>query len=262
MTIQRTILAATLALAALSGTAPAATVNGTGNVTNSVIFGSGSANGSFTGVTVGGLELGLRAKLRYDATSGCTGGFGCPQNVFNYSNASTYTFASAASHAPTNRSIFNFEWSINSNSNGSGSALNAYSYRIDIDTNPTTNVGGVVSYNPMSLFSTGYYLGTNASPAGGALFRPGGTGNLASFNLAQNSVNLGFLPGTMLGSGQFRISLSAFHASSGSLVASTAINVIVDAPAPVPLPAGLPLLAAALGGLVSAKKRLRRNRTA
>lgn len=224
--------------------ATAATLNATGKVTNNVIFGSGNVNAAFTGVTAGALELGLRAKLRYGSGTAC-GGFGCPQNTFNYSGGDTYTFASAQSHAPANRSIFNFEWSINSNRNGAGGGLNSYSYRIDIDTDPTWNTGALVSYNPLSALSTGYYLGTNASGPGGATFRPGGTGNLSAFNLAQNSVNLGFLPGTNLGSGLFTIRLSAFGAGN-SLVASTAIKVTIDAPAPIPLPLSLPLLGAAL----------------
>ena len=69
--------AAAAAISAMGvGVASAAPVNGTGLVTPDIIYGSGNANGSFTGVTVEGdyltqepvdvLELGLRAKLRYD----------------------------------------------------------------------------------------------------------------------------------------------------------------------------------------------------
>lgn len=260
MQFSKLVAAAIVATVALSGGTVAATVNGTGNVTNNVIFGGGNANGSFTGVRVGSLELALRGKLRYDASHGCAGGFGCPQNQFNYAHGDSYTFQSAQSNAPVNRSIFNFEWSINSNADGMGVALSNYSYRIDVDTDPTVNVGNQVSYNPLSILSTGYYLGTNASPAGGARFRPGGTGNLASFNLAQNSVNLGFLPGTNLGHGQFTIRLSAFAGAGGPLVGTTAIRVNVDAPAPVPLPAGAGLLAAALAGLgATRRKKARRS---
>ena len=237
-----------------AGMAAAATLNATGKVTNNVIFGSGNTNAAFTGVTVGGLELGLRAKLRYDASSSCAGGFGCAQNTFNYDGNSSYSFASSLSHAPANRSIFNFEWSINSNINGTGTALNGLSYLIEVDTDPTAVGGSWVTYDPLSFLSTGYYLGTNASPAGGATFRAGGTGNLSAFNLAQNSVNLGFLSGTNLGSGQFTIRLSAFRPGNVPY-ASTAINVLVDAPAPIPLPSGLPLLGGAFAGLVLVRRR-------
>lgn len=256
MALSRLFPALVAALAAFTSGAEASTVNGTGMVTNNVIFGSGNANGAFSGGRWGSLELGLRAKLRYDATNGC-GGFGCPQNTFNYGPGDSYSFSSSQANPPPNRSIFNFEWSINSNADGMGMALSGYSYRIDIDTDPTTNVGGLVSYNPMSFLSTGYYLGTNASPAGGATFRLGGFGNLNAYNLAQNSVNLGFIPGTNLGHGQFSIFLSAFSATTGQLAGSASINVNVDSPAPVPLPAGVGLLAAALGGLAAVRRARR-----
>ena len=259
MNFVRSLAAAAFALIPLAPVAEAATVNATGNITNNVIFGSGVTNGAFTGVTVGGLELALRAKLRYDNTSAC-GGVGCAQNIYNYDGMSTYTFDSSLSHTPANRSLFNFEWAINSNANGTGGALNSYSYRIDIDTDPTWQTASSVSYNPMSLFSTGYYLGTNASPQGGATFRVGGTGNLGAFNIAQNSVNMSFLPGTRYTSGAYRITLSAF--SGSSKVASTSIHVIVDAPAPIPLPAGLPLLGGALAGMTALKRRNSRARRA
>ncbi len=254
MFVKSILSTAAIILTLAANMASAATVNATGKVTNNIIFGSGNANAAFTGVTIGGLELGLRAKLRYDASSSCAGGFGCAQNTFNYDGNSTYSFASNQSHAPANRSIFNFEWSINSNTNGTGTALNGLSYMIDIDTNPSAVGGFWVSYNPLSFLSTGYYLGTNASPAGGAPFRSGGTGNLSAFNLAQNSVNFGFLPGTNLGSGQFTIRLSAFRPGNVPY-ASTSINVLVDVPAPIPLPAGLPLLCGALAGLAMLRRR-------
>ncbi|MBS0565430.1 MAG: VPLPA-CTERM sorting domain-containing protein [Proteobacteria bacterium] len=259
MTLSRLLPAlAALFLGSVSA-ADASMVNGTGLVTNNVIFGAGNANGAFTGGRWGSLELGLRAKLRYDASTACAGGYGCPQNTFNYTGGDTYSFTSAQSNAPANRSIFNFEWSINTNADGLGMALSGYTYRIDIDTDPTTHVGGLVSYNPMSFLSTGYYLGTNASPAGGATFRFGGTGNLSAYNLAQNSVNLGFLPGTNLGPGQFGIYLSAFNATTGQLAGSASINVNVDSPAPVPLPAGAGLLVAALGGLAALRRKMKTN---
>lgn len=254
MTMKSLFAAVSLALLTGIGAGQAATVNGTGAVTNNVIFGSGNTNTAFTGVTVGGLELGLRAKLRYDASSAC-GGFGCARNLFNYDGSDTYTFLSSQSHVPANRSLFNFEWSINSNANGLGGALNSLTYRIDIDTNPSVAAGRLLSYDPLSSLSTGYYLGTNASPNGGATFRPGGTGNLGTFNLAQNSVNMGFLPGGPLGSGQFTIFLSAFGPGN-SLRASTSIKVTVDAPAPVPLPAGLLLLAGGISALGLTRRRI------
>ncbi len=62
------------------------------DVTPNVIFGSGNINGSFTVDQSNNVELGLRAKLRYDAT-------GQPQNIFNSNGDGTYSFDAGV--APT-----------------------------------------------------------------------------------------------------------------------------------------------------------------
>jgi hypothetical protein len=219
----------------------AALVNGTGNVTPNVIFGTGNVNGSFTGATAGNVELALRAKLRYDLA-------GQPANTFNYNGVDTYTFASANSTTPINRSLFNFEWSINT----VAGTLSSLTYLLTVDTDPTVNNNGAINYDPLGALSTGYYLGTNASGNGGTPFSSPGTGNLAMFNVAQNSVNMGFI-GAPLGSGKFTFTLSAFNGATR--VNSASMYVIVDAPAPVPLPAGGLLLIGALGGLAALRRR-------
>ncbi|MBL4892122.1 MAG: hypothetical protein JKX91_09925 [Rhizobiaceae bacterium] len=72
------VVAATLAATSVTLAMPVnfGTTN-SGNVTPDVIFGSGNANGSWTGVNTGGIEVALRGKLRYDTN-------GSPQNIFNY----------------------------------------------------------------------------------------------------------------------------------------------------------------------------------
>lgn len=100
MFVKSILATAAVILTLAASFASAAKVNATGKVTNNVIFGSGNANAAFSGVTVGGLELGLRAKLRFDASSSCAGGFGCAQNTFNYDGNSSYSFASNQSNAP------------------------------------------------------------------------------------------------------------------------------------------------------------------
>lgn len=234
-----------LAAVAVSALVPisaiAATVNGTGNVSPNVIFGTDVANGSFTGATSGNVELALRAKLRYDLT-------GQPQDIFNYDGVDTYTFMSAASNAPANRSIFNFEWSIST----LAGALTSLTYLLTVDTDPTVGSNNGIVYNPLGAISTGYYLGTSASGAGGTPFSAPGTGALGNFSVAQNSVNMAFV-GAPLGSGKFTFTLSAFD--GGTLVNSASMYVVVNAPAPVPLPAGGLLLVGALGGLAALRRR-------
>jgi hypothetical protein len=106
-----------------------APVNGTGNVTPDAIFGRGNANGSYTGQTLNNIEVGLRAKQRYPAA-----------NIFNYDGVDTYTFQKKGTN-PTNRSVFNFEWSVNVDQDGkSGKTLNDFSYLLSFDTDPSAGV--------------------------------------------------------------------------------------------------------------------------
>lgn len=235
-TISRFVFAAALS-SSLSIAAQALPVNGTGNVTPDIIFGSGNANGSFTGVTNGGLELGLRAKLRYN-------GAGNPENTFNYDGVDTYTFNPGQSLIPPGRSVFNFEWSINTNQDGTGSnALNDFSFFIDVD-NDSSAVTNFVTYNPLSGLNTGAYLGTNANGNGGTPFTPSGAlgaVDLSTFNVAQNSVNMLFVLIPATGVGTWDIRLRALDANN-KLAGSTQITVNA-----VPIPAALPLLASALG---------------
>jgi len=242
--------AAAFVLASLATGAAASAVNGTGVLTSNVIYGSGNANGSFTGVTVGNLELALRAHLRYDLG-------GHPQNVFNYDGNDTYAFDPALSLAPSNRSIFNFDFSINSDvadtTNSPSPTLSAYTYLINL-AGPGLSL---TSYDP---FFTGNdnQLGYNSTASGSGLFNA----STGTYNVAQNSGNLGFgfSSHPQMG-GRYTISLSAFD-QTNQQVASTSIHVQV-----VPLPASFPLLLGAFGafgafGGLAARLRRRRRRAA
>jgi hypothetical protein len=121
------------------------------NVTNNVIFGSGNVNGSFTTDTNGGVELGLRAKLRFDINND-------PQNVFNSNGDGTYSFDATApptgfGFAPGSSStaIWNFEWSINTDTTDpTGLFLGDLTYmmQIDFDAGLGTNF---LSFDPINI---------------------------------------------------------------------------------------------------------------
>lgn len=219
-----------------------------GDVTPDILYGDGNANGGFTIATSDVLELGLRAHLRYDNTSGCSGGFGCPQDIFNYdSGTNTYVFDPANSNAPANRSIFNFDFSINTDTADTtdhpSATVSAYTYLLSV---AGPGIVGVVSFDPIAFFldnAMGYNSTANGDGVEG--------GSPALYNVAQNSQNLGFgYSSNPQTPGLYTISLSA--SNGGGEVASTSINVRV-----VPLPAGLPLLLGAFGGLALLRRKRR-----
>lgn len=252
----RSFSAALAALLLVAGGAFAAPVNVTGNVTPAVIFGSGNANGSFTGVRQGGVELALRGKLRYDSN-------GAPQNTFNYDGDHTYTFAAASGNAPANRSIWNFEWSINSDfdlNDGLGGSLDTFDYSMSIDVDPTAGVSAT-PFDPINVAFADHSIGTNATAAGQGVEASDANSYgtlIANNNVAQNSWNLGFFTGNPPAfnpqlPGLYTIELSALN--NGASIASTSIDIKVFAP--VPVPAALPLMVGALGlmGLVGWRRR-------
>lgn len=241
----------------ISTLALALPLNGTGNVTPDVIFGSGNANGSFTGVNENGVELGLRGKLRYNLA-------GNPENTFNYDGDRTYTFDPINSNAPANRSIFNFEFSINSDSDGSlNRNLNALTYRLDVDIDPSAAINNAFSGDPINVFYADHSLGNNSTANGQGIeaynffFLSNYSTLTSKNNVAQNSINLGFngYTSTPQALGIYTFSLSAFDGDN--LLASTSIDVIIGEPTPnsIPVPATLPLLIGGLGLLAFMRRR-------
>lgn len=222
----------------------AATVNGTGFLTSDVIFGSGNEDGNFSGINENGVELALRAKLRFD-------GSGLPQNIFNFDGNDTYTFDAGASANPGNRSLFNFEYSVNSDSAGIlNRSLDDLNFVLEFDIDPTAGID-YIAINPLELF-TDNALGNNFTANGGGVVG----GFIQLHNVAQNSQNLGFgfssdpdLPGIY----SFRLS-----ADDGVDSYSTEINVVVTGASAVPVMGTLPLLGGGLA-LLGLAGRLRRN---
>lgn len=251
--------------------AAAGSVNGDGNLISGVIFGDGVGNGDWTGVNNFGIEVALRGKLRYDTSTTGPGGFGKPQNTFNYDNDHTYTFDPADSNAPSNRSIFNFEFSVNVNSLDNNTAVLSdlrYLLRVDLDPTSGTNF---IEFDPIIGIDA---VGDNALGDNTTANGAGDEGNpsfVNSLSVAQNSHNLGFytslpflpfpldpqLPGIytfeflvlQLGSGE--------GGGGGEILLQTSIDIIVGAPSAVPVPAALPLFGTgiALMGLVGWRRR-------
>ena len=232
-------LAAAMALLA----APAqAVIQFDQNITPDVIFGSGNANGAWTTDRANGVELGLRAKVRFNALN-------LPENTFNSNGDGTYSFVAGLpptgfGFAPgsTSTATWNFEWSINSNfDNSSGLNLNQLTYLLEIDFDPGAGTN-FLSFDPINQPCADHAIGTNATPNGGGttVACPAGAAayvaNIAANNVGQNSWNMEFFDNAGAGfpfnggiGGIYDIRLSAFSASAGT-VASTQIQVLVPEP--------------------------------
>jgi len=206
------------------------------NITPDVIYGSGNANGGWTVDRQNGVELGLRAKLRFDTANQ-------PQNVFNSNGDGTYDYvagqppAGGFSFAPNSPStaIWNFDWSVNTNFDGSTSLnLDDLTYVLSIDFDPGVVATNFLSFDPINIASPNFgdhAIGTNATGNGGgtvAADRPAYLVLLANNNVAQNSWNMEFFDGGSFpfdgnDVGTYDFVLTAF---SGSYqIASTSIQV-------------------------------------
>ena len=294
----RVLSTATLLTLGASAAAQAA------SVTPDVIFGSGNLNGSYTLDTgsyvssalvpvIGplststntttpietNLEIGLRAKLRFDE-------FNRPRNIFNQSG-STYTFDAGAApggfgfdaNSPTTP-VWNFEWSVTTDLDRDmpipgATSLSALTYELRIDGDAGVGVN-FAKFDPIKIARADHALGNLLTGNGDGVVSGSAAeyqANLAKYSVAQNSWSYEFFNEPTDGAflpelaafdpsedGTYRIEFEAFF--DGKSVASTGIDVVVGngatpVPSPVPVPAALPLLAAALGGLAAIRRRKR-----
>jgi len=222
-------------------TLPALALDFDQSVTPDVIFGSGNLNGSFTTATSGGVELGLRGKLRFDASN-------LPQNTFNSGGDGSYCFIAGAAPSgfgwlpgsPTTP-VWNFEFTVNTDVDGTGGLdLDDFTYELGLDFDPSPAAVSYLVFDPISAATapSGFYdhsLGDNATTyltdmvAGDA---PTYAGYLASLNVAQNSWNYEFFNDAPFDAfdpaldGVYEIYLRAYDLT-GALAAETAISIVV-----------------------------------
>ncbi len=223
-----------------------------GSVTPNVIMGTGVGNGGWTLDRQNGVELGLRGKLRHNAS-------GLPENTYNWDGVDTYLFNPGV--APTQSfptAEWSFEWSINSSWDGtSGDSLNSLTYELSMTSSTGTSITGFDPINDLNpgvgLYYWDHSIGDNStlqSAGVEAVDVADYAGLIASNNVAQNSWKpswfvTGFDP-TVTGSYDFV--LEAFNLQ-GLSVARTGMTVQVGPTAAVPLPSAAWMGLALLGGL-------------
>lgn len=204
------------------------------DLANGVHFGDGNDNGFFTVSSYEGIELGLRAKLRFDDNNQ-------PQNTFNSNGDGTYSFDNTApplgfgwNEGASTSAIWNFEWSIDLTDSSSNFEFDDLSFMlsIDFDSGAGTNF---LSFDP------------TAQPNDNAL---------RDLSM-QNSWNMEFfkdfgpLPYNNTDIGIYTFELSAYNGQE--LLASTNIDVLQGVT--VPEPSTLAIFGLSLLGLSLRKKR-------
>ncbi len=214
------------------------------DLSTNVIMGTGIGNGGWAvSQQDNGVELGLRAKTRLPV----------PLSDYPNDGGKIYSFETGGIGS---RPWWNFEWSINSNVDGTGGNLNDYTYRLQLDSDPSA-VRDSFGWDVINgVVFADHSIGTNATAQSGgteATTNAEYAALIDNNNVAQNSwsqhwFDAGF---DLNAPGLYDFGLTAYD-GDGNRVANTRMQVSISA---VPVPAALPLFGAALLGMAFLARR-------
>jgi hypothetical protein len=236
-----------------------ATIVGPADDQDGVLYGDGNQNGGFTLSDPATIELGLRTHQRYPVA-------GDDFNAEIHSNGDgTYSWNTGGWGPGSARGEWNFDWSIFVSSG----TLTDYTYEIGVDYDASANA----QYATWDLINNPGIHADHATLDGsgnvvGALTGPDDlatnyANNIGAGVAAQNSWNMAFLNNLFPAAfdpnaiGTYDIYLDAYDGST--LVAHTAITVLVGGGAPVPEPATMTVFGLGLAGMAVAGWRKKRN---
>jgi len=207
-----------------------------GFVTPAIMFGAGNANGGFTLDRANGVEVGLRAKVRFPV----------PMDVFNSNFDGTYTFLAGIFNGVDNPQ-WNFEWAVNTDYTGlTGKKVADYTYLLEMDfdpgagtnflawdhvSSPTAPIPYAVPINP------GFYdhsMGNNATANGAGVEAANPVayaGLVLANNVVQNSWRYTFYDGSpylfdATKIGRYDIRLTAFSGVTPAAQVQIQVKVV------------------------------------